>query len=182
MPVPECIGVRRGKTRELEEKLPNAVKISEIALRAFWTPDVYDPRFAGITPSGRSDLPPAAGHSPGQITSPFLSGRVEHEGSVMSKRIAFLLTGFSLTLSSVGCCCLGGLGNRCQPCGGCPTGGGAYYAPQSTMVQSYDQTAYSSGISQSASTSGAIIGAPIMASPGGYPQTVVVPTNTLPPY
>jgi hypothetical protein len=102
----------------------------------------------------------------------------------MSKRIAFLLTGLVISINSVGCCgCLSGWGaNRCQPCGGCPTGG-AYYAPQSTMAQSYDQTAYAGGYTQTASVSnGAIIGAPIMASPGGYTQTVVVPTNSLPPY
>jgi hypothetical protein len=102
----------------------------------------------------------------------------------MSKRIALLLTGLSLAVNSVGCCCLSGLGyNRCQPCGGCPTGGGgAYYAPQSTMMQTYDQTAYSSGITQTAAVNGAVVGTPIIASPGGYTQTVVVPTNSLPPY
>jgi hypothetical protein len=101
----------------------------------------------------------------------------------MSKQIAFLLTGLSLAFSSVGCCCLSGMGyNRCQPCGGCPTGG-AYYPPQSTMVQSFDQTAYSSGISQTASVNGAVIGTPIIASPGTYPtQTVMVPANPLPSY
>lgn len=102
----------------------------------------------------------------------------------MSKRIAFLLTGLVLTVNSVGCCCLGGLGyNRCQPCGSCPTGG-AYYPPQTTMATTYDQTAYSSGLTQTATVSnGAIVGTPIIASPGtGYTQTVVVPTNSLPPF
>jgi hypothetical protein len=50
------------------------------------------------------------------------------------------------------------------------------------MVQSFDQTAYSSGISQTATVTGATIGTPIIATPGGYTQTVVVPTNTLPTY
>lgn len=100
----------------------------------------------------------------------------------MSKQIAFLVTGLVLAVNSVGCCCLSGLGyNRCQPCGGCPTGG-AYYAPQSTMMQTYDQTAYSSGITQTASVNGAVIGTPIIASPSPYTQTVVVPTNALPPF
>ena len=98
----------------------------------------------------------------------------------MSKRIAFLLTGLSLAVSSAGCCCLGGGYNKCQPCGGCPTGG-AYYAPQSTMVQSID-TAYSSGMSQTATVNGATIGTPIMASPGMTTQTVLVPTNSLPTF
>lgn len=101
----------------------------------------------------------------------------------MSKRIALLVAGLGIALNSVGCCCLSGLGyyNRCQPCGGCPTGG-AYYAPQSTMLLPSDQTAYSSAISQTASVNGAVIGTPIIASPQPYTQTVVVPTNSLPPF
>lgn len=51
------------------------------------------------------------------------------------------------------------------------------------MMQTYDQTAYAGGITQTASvTNGAIIGTPIIASPTPYTQTVVVPTNSLPPY
>ena len=98
----------------------------------------------------------------------------------MPKKIAILLTGLSLSVSSMGCCCLSGLGgNRCQPCNsGCPTGG----YQQTGMIQSLDQTAYAGGISQSAAFNGATIGTPIMASPGGYTQTVLVPANSLPSY
>ncbi len=104
----------------------------------------------------------------------------------MSKQIAFLLTGFSLAVSSMGCCCLGGYGNRCNPCP-CPTGGagGGYYPPQTTMTQTFDgsQAAYSSGLTQTAVlNNGAIAGTPIMASPGGYTTTVMVPANSLPTY
>lgn len=99
----------------------------------------------------------------------------------MPKQIAILLTGLSLSVSSMGCCCLSGLGqNRCQPCNsGCPTGG----YQQTGMVQSMDQAAYASGMSQSAALNGAAIGTPIMATPGtGYTQTVLVPANPLPSY
>ncbi len=99
----------------------------------------------------------------------------------MSKQIAFMLTGLSLAVSSVGCCCLGGYANRCNPCG-CPTQGGGYYAPQSTMMLDGNQTAYSSGLTQTAAVNGAVIGTPIIASPGGYTSTVMVPANSLPPY
>ena len=101
----------------------------------------------------------------------------------MSKRIAFLLTGFSLTVTSMGCCCLGGYGNRCNQC--CPTTGAGYYPPQTTMTQTYDgsQAAYSSGLTQTAFlNNGAIAGPPIMASQGGYTTTVMVPANSLPTY
>lgn len=110
----------------------------------------------------------------------------------MSKQIAFVLTGLTLAMSSVGCCCLGGTGagygcNRCAPCNtGCPPNGGGYYTPQtSAMFQGADasQTAYLSGTSQTAIVpSSAIMGAPIMASPGGYTTTVMVPANSLPTY
>ena len=110
----------------------------------------------------------------------------------MSKQIAFVLTGLTLALSSVGCCCLGGGGygmNRCAPCNsGCPTGGGGgYYPPaQGAFNQSYDasQTAYGSSVNQMAVIpSSAVMGAPIMASPGGgYTQTVMVPANNLPTF
>ena len=117
----------------------------------------------------------------------------EHEGIFMSKQIAFVLTGLTLAMSSVGCCCLGGMGggygmNRCAPCNsGCPpNGGGGYYTPQTgAMYQGYDasQTAYLSGTTQTAVVpSSAIMGAPIMASPGGYTTTVMVPANSLPTY
>ena len=112
----------------------------------------------------------------------------EHEGSVMSKQIACLLTGLSLAMSSVGCCCLGGYGygaNRCNPCNnGCQPGGGQGYYPPATTMQTYDgsQTAFAPGISQTAAIPGAMVGAPIMASPGGYTTTVMVPANALPTY
>ena len=113
---------------------------------------------------------------------------IEHEGIFMSKQIAFVLTGLTLAMSSVGCCCLGGgYGmNRCAPCNtGCPPNGGGYYTPQGASYQSYDasQTAYISGATQTAMVpSSAIMGAPIMASPGGYTTTVMVPANSLPTY
>ena len=105
----------------------------------------------------------------------------------MSKQIAYLVTGLSLAMSSVGCCCLGGYGygaNRCNPCGGCPTGGSPAYYPPATTMQTYDgsQTAFAPGISQTAAIPGAIVGTPIIASPGGYTTTVMVPTNALPTY
>ena len=108
----------------------------------------------------------------------------------MSKQIAFVLTGLALAMSSVGCCCLGGYGmnNRCSPCsnGGCPTGGGGYYPPaQGAFNQGYDasQSAYATGVNQTAMVpSSAVMGAPIMASPGGYTQTVMVPANALPTF
>jgi hypothetical protein len=104
----------------------------------------------------------------------------------MSKQIAYLVTGLSLAMSSVGCCCLGGLygANRCNPCNSCPSGGPAYYPPATTM-QTYDgsQTAYASGFTTTAAAPGAIVGAPIMATPGTtYTNTVMVPTNALPTY
>lgn len=108
----------------------------------------------------------------------------------MSKQIAFVLTGLTLAMSSVGCCCLGGYGygaNRCAPCGGgCPTGP-SYYTPQTgALYQGYDanQTAYVSGATQTAIVpSSAIMGTPIMASPGGYTTTTaLVPANSLPTY
>jgi len=110
----------------------------------------------------------------------------------MSKQIAFVLTGLTLAMSSVGCCCLGGHGggfgmNRCAPCNtGCPPNGGGYYTPQTgALYQGYDasQTAYLSGTTQTAVVpSSAIMGAPIMASPGGYTTTALVPANSLPTY
>lgn len=106
----------------------------------------------------------------------------------MSKKIAFVLTGLTLAMSSVGCCCLGGYGmNRCAPCNtGCPPTGGGYYTPQTGAIYGgYDasQTAYLSGTTQTAIVpSSAIMGAPIMASPGGYTTTALVPANSLPTY
>ena len=114
------------------------------------------------------------------VISPHIScpDGFEHEGIFMSKQIAFVLTGLTLAMSSVGCCCLSGYGggygaNRCcPPCNtGCPPGGGGggYYTPQAgAMYQGYDvsQSAYISGSNQMAIVpSSAIMGAPIMASP-----------------
>ena len=53
------------------------------------------------------------------------------------------------------------------------------------MTQTFDgsQAAYSSGLTQTAVlNNGAIAGTPIMASPGGYTTTVMVPANSLPTY
>jgi hypothetical protein len=110
----------------------------------------------------------------------------------MSKQIAFVLTGLTLAMSSVGCCLCGGYGggygvNRCPPCNtGCPPQGGGYYTPQAgAMYQGYDasQTAYISGPTTTAVVpSSAIMGAPIMASPGTYTTTALVPANSLPTY
>ncbi len=78
--------------------------------------------------------------------------------------------------------------NRCAPCNsGCPTGGGGYYPPaQGAMYQGYDasQSAYLPGVNQTAVIpSSSVMGAPIMASPGGgYTQTVMVPANNLPTF
>jgi len=107
----------------------------------------------------------------------------------MSKQIAFVLTGLTLAMSSVGCCLCGGYGNRCSPCPpacntGCPPNGGGYYTPQGAYYNGYDasQTAYVSGTQTAIVPSSAIMGAPIMASPGGYTTTVMVPANSLPTY
>jgi len=108
----------------------------------------------------------------------------------MTKQILLLLTGLSLTLSSAGCCCLGGCfrGNAC----GCPPTG-SYYPPATSMFQAADTsqlayssgvstTAYSNGITQTAAVPGAVTGPPIYnAAPGTY-TTALMPTNSLPTY
>ena len=63
-----------------------AAKISKIGLCAFWLRDVYDPRFAGITPSGRPVLPPVAGQiswSP-HISIPVRTGRTRRKRHVQA--------------------------------------------------------------------------------------------------
>ena len=174
----EVFSQNLSKFRDSRQKIPKLV-FAQFAVFKYMTP--CSP--VSLRRAGRFSHWSQASHL-AHLTSPFLSGRVELEGSVMSKQIAFLLTGLTLAISSTGCCCLSGLGgyNRCQPCGGCPTGGGGYYPPQTTMMQTIDQTAYSSGYTQTAAVNGAVIGAPIIASPSPYTQTVVVPTNSLPPY
>ena len=115
----------------------------------------------------------------------------------MFNKFAFVSLGLMLTVSSVGCCCLGamhgaGYGmNRCSPCnspcntGGCsPAGGG--YIPQTGQLYQGDmsQTAFAPmGYTQQAyvpnqtatASPGAIPGAPI------YQQSMV-PVNGLPTY
>ena len=118
----------------------------------------------------------------------------------MFNRIALVIAGLMLTVSSVGCCCLGGYGvgygNRgCAPCNnGCPpAGSGAGYYQQGAFYQGADasQTAFSSSaFTQSAyvpmqsagvtTTAAAIPGA--IQGPPIYLNTATVPTATLPLY
>ena len=112
----------------------------------------------------------------------------------MFNKFALVMAGL-LTMSSVGCCCLGGAGygagygaNRCAPCNnGCsPQGGGGYYPPQTGALFQGDtsQAAYSQGgYTQSAFVPtttalmpGAINGPPI------YNTASAIPMNTLPTY
>ena len=113
----------------------------------------------------------------------------------MFNKFALVITGLMLTVSSVGCCCLGGYGygtgygmNRCAPCNnGCaPAGGGGGYFPQTGQVYQGDmsQTAFAPGgytqsafvpVQSASMMPGAIQGAPIY-------NTAVVPVNSLPTY
>ena len=112
----------------------------------------------------------------------------------MFNKFALALTGLVLTVSSVGCCCLGGYGygagygmRSCPPCNSCPPAGGTYYQPaQGAFYQGFDstQTAYAGGLaptqsafipSSTAMAPGAIMGQPIYS-------TAVVPASTLPLY
>ena len=79
----------------------------------------------------------------------------------MFNRFALVFAGLMLTVSSVGCCCLGGYGygtgygaRSCPPCNnGCAPAGGGYYPQQGAFLPGMDtsQTAYStSGFSQTA--------------------------------
>jgi hypothetical protein len=112
----------------------------------------------------------------------------------MFNKFAMLVMGLMVTVSSAGCCCLGGaMGgagygpNRCAPCNSCPpaAGGGGYY-PQTGQLYQGDmsQTAYSTGTytqsafvpaSTAALMPGAIQGAPIY-------NTATIPVNALPTY
>ena len=111
----------------------------------------------------------------------------------MFNKFAFVFAGLMLTVSSVGCCCLGGYGygagygmNRCAPCNnGCPPAGGGYIPQTGQLYQgdmsqtafapvSYQQQAFVPA--QTATViPGAIQGAPIY-------QQAVVPVNSLPTY
>lgn len=150
--------------------------------------------------SHRFQASPLVNISPPHITS---AGKLVQRNSVMAKKFALVVLGLMLTVSSVGCCCLGGYGygagygmNRCAPCNnGCaPGGAGTYYPPQTgaifpgAMTTAYagdmtmSQTAYvpSSSTfvapSTAAAIPGAIVGQPI------YTNTAVVPTASLPLY
>lgn len=119
----------------------------------------------------------------------------------MFNRIALVIAGLMLTVSSVGCCCLGGYGygagygaRGCQPCNnGCPPAGGGYYqqgamyqgadiSQQAFSTSSFTQSAYvptmqSAGMTTTASAiPGAIQGPPV------YLNTATVPAASLPLY
>ncbi len=81
----------------------------------------------------------------------------------MFNKFALVFAGLMLTVSSVGCCCLGGYGyganygsRGCAPCNnGCaPAGGGGFYPPQTGAVFpgiDSSQTAFATGgLSQTA--------------------------------
>jgi hypothetical protein len=129
------------------------------------------------------------------VTSHLPTSRRQSIGSkehCMFNKCALLITGLLMTVSSVGCCCLGGGAygagygmNRCAPCNnGCSPAGG--YIPSTTQLYQTDmsQTAFApAGYTQSAFVPtqtatvipGAIQGAPIY-------QQAIVPVNSLPPY
>ncbi|HEY0983902.1 MULTISPECIES: hypothetical protein [unclassified Schlesneria] len=110
----------------------------------------------------------------------------------MFSKIAHVIAGLMLTVSSVGCCCLGGYGygagygmNRCAPCNnGCSPSGG--YLPQTgSLYQSdFSQAAFAPGYTQAAFVPtqtatvipGAVQGAAI------YNSAALVPVNGLPTY
>lgn len=112
----------------------------------------------------------------------------------MFSKIALVVTGLMVTVSSVGCCCLGGYGygagygmNRCAPCNnGCAPAGGGYLPQTGQLYQSdfsqaslapvgYTQAAFVP--TQTATViPGAIQGAPI------YNSAALVPVNSLPTY
>lgn len=124
----------------------------------------------------------------------------------MFNKLALVLTGLMVAVSSAGCCgCLHGYGyganygNRCAPCNnGCaPAGGGGFYPPVQGAYYSGDmsQTAFASGGYTStafAPVSSAYIPTATTttaaAAPGGVIQgapiynTAVVPMSSLPPY
>ena len=119
----------------------------------------------------------------------------------MFKKFALVITGLMLTVSSVGCCCLGGgygmggsgyRGMGCPPCNnGCSPAGGGYqvaptgYTTQGAQVFQGDmsQTAYApGGYSQSAYVSPmqSTALAPIQGAP--IYNTAAIPVNGLPTY
>ena len=121
----------------------------------------------------------------------------------MFNKFALVFTGLMLTVSSVGCCCLGGYGyganygaRGCAPCNnGCAPAGGGYYpqTQQGAFYQGADpsqtafatggfsQTAYAPGQSAylPAQTAGLIPGA--IQGPPIY-QNAMIPVNSLPTY
>lgn len=112
----------------------------------------------------------------------------------MFNKFALLITGLMLTVSSVGCCCLGGYGygagygaRGCPPCNnGCAPMGGAYYQPQQgAFYQGMDasQTAFVGGgitPTQSAFVPTTTALAPIQGPP--IYNTAILPGSTLPVY
>ena len=120
----------------------------------------------------------------------------------MFNKFALVVMGLMLTVSSVGCCCLGGygygsgyrMGGGCPPCNNsCPPAGGGYYPPQTGAFyqgMTTSQTAYATdGITPTAfapmqsaytpMTAAAIPGA--IQGPPIY-QNALMPQNTLPLY
>lgn len=118
----------------------------------------------------------------------------------MFNKFALVITGLMLTVSSVGCCCLHGAGGYgagyrpmgCPPCNNsCPPAGG-YYQQGAFYQGDMTQSAYVSGVSQSAmvpvqsaslplttaAAPGAIQGPPIYAPS----STAVLPGAALPLY
>lgn len=115
----------------------------------------------------------------------------------MFNKCAFVILGLTLTVTSVGCCCLGGYGygsgygNRCAPCNnGCAPQGGTYYPPAQSFYQGgATQTAYATDFSQGgfAPTASAFVPTTMAMAPApiqGPPiyNTAVIPTATLPMY
>lgn len=117
----------------------------------------------------------------------------------MFNKFALVVTGLMLAVSSVGCCCLHGAGYGagyrpmgCPPCNSCPPAGGGYYQ-QGAFYQGdmTTQTAYVSGVSQTAmvpvqsaalptTTAAALPGA--IQGPPIYTNTAVLPGAALPAY
>ena len=109
----------------------------------------------------------------------------------MFTKFALVITGLMLTVSSVGCCCMGygygaGYRNGCAPCNnGCsPAGGGYQVAPMGYTTQGaqvfqgdMSQTAYSpNGFSQSAFVT------PSQSAYISTPQTALAPIQGPPIY
>ena len=108
----------------------------------------------------------------------------------MFNKFALAFTGLMLTVSSVGCCCLGGYGygtgygmrGGCPPCpNACSPMGTAYYSPSQTAyapAMDMSQTAFAPSNAVYAPTTTAL--APIQGQP--IYNTAVVPGATLPLY